>query len=120
MERIGGNKYVFKKMRRDFPQIADILEKLNKSVYKSRERRNKIAHQEGFSSKNLVVIKAMESDEGNFLSEVSKIMDPEEITTLVREEITSDFKPVVAAMQSLVSNLIDSLAPIYQEMTKNT
>ena len=120
MERIGGNKYVFEYMREQFPQNAIILEKLNKSVSKLRTRRNKVAHQEGFSSKNLVVIQAMEHDEGNFLSEVSKIMKPEKITALVREEISSNFKPVVVEMQNLVNELIDSFASIYLELTKNT
>lgn len=120
MERIGGNKYVIENIRKKFPETADILEKLNESVSKLRKRRNKIAHQEGFSSNNLVIIQTMEIDEGNFLSEVSQIMDPKKITALVREEIISDFKPVVAEMQSLVSDLIDSLAPIYQEVIKDT
>ena len=119
MERLGGNKYVFEHMRERFPKTAEILKKLNKSVSKLRARRNKIAHQEGFSSKNLIVIQAMESDEGNFLSEVSKIMAPEKITALVREETSNDFKPVVVEMQNLVSELIDSLAPIFLELTKD-
>ncbi|HCE4579465.1 TPA: hypothetical protein NGR93_004450 [Vibrio parahaemolyticus] len=120
MERIGGNKYVLEHMQKNCPQTAVVLQKLNESVSKLRTRRNKVAHQEGFSSKNLVVIQAMENDEGNFLSEVSKIMAPEKIRALVREEISSDFKPVVVEMKNLVSELIDSLAPIYQELTKDT
>ncbi|WP_318464086.1 Cthe_2314 family HEPN domain-containing protein [Photobacterium leiognathi] len=120
MERIGGNRYVYDHMLKNFPQTAAVLQKLNKSVSKLRTRRNKVAHQEGVSSQNLVVIQAMENDEENFLSEVSQIMDPEKIRTLVREEISSDFKPVVVEMKNLVSELIDSLAPIYQELTKDT
>ncbi|WP_196597917.1 Cthe_2314 family HEPN domain-containing protein, partial [Aliivibrio fischeri] len=120
MERLGGNRYILDHMHENFPQTAEILEKLNNSVSQLRTSRNKVAHQEGFSTKNLIVIQAMESKEGDFLSEVSKVMEPEDIITLVREEISSDFKPVVIEMQSLVSNLIDNLAPIYQQLGSNT
>lgn len=120
MERLGGNRYILDHMHENFPQTAEILEKLNNSVSQLRTSRNKVAHQEGFSTKNLIVIQAMESKEGDFLSEVSKVMEPEDIIALVREEISSDFKPVVIEMQSLVSNLIDNLAPIYQQLGTNT
>ncbi|MBC7007053.1 hypothetical protein BIZ38_01165 [Pseudoalteromonas sp. BZK2] len=120
MERLGGNKFVFEHMRENYPKTAEFLKKLNKSVSTLRAARNRIAHQEGFSSKNLIVIQVMESDEGNFVSEVSKIMAPEKITALVREEISSDFKPVVREMQNLVSKLIDSLAVYYLELIKDT
>lgn len=116
MEHSGGCKYVYKHMCENYPRTASILEKLNDSVSELRNARNKIAHQEGFSTKNLVVIQAMETDGGNFLSEVSKVMTPEKLRALVREEISSDFKPVIPKMESVVKDLIDSLSPVYKEV----
>ena len=119
MERAGGNRYVLDLLKKDYPQAAEIIKKLNDSVSQLRCSRNKVAHQEGYSNKNLIVIQAMEGPSDEFSSEIEKVMSMENIKKIVREDIASNFQPIVPVMNNLVTNLINSFAVIYKSIVKD-
>ncbi|CAM2848878.1 hypothetical protein PSAT104721_06990 [Pseudoalteromonas atlantica] len=119
MERAGGNRYVLDLLKKDYPQAAETIKKLNDSVSQLRCSRNKVAHQEGYSNKNLIVIQAMEGPSDEFSSEIEKVMSMENIKKIVREDIASNFQPIVPVMNNLVTNLINSFAVIYKSIVKD-
>jgi hypothetical protein len=118
MERMGGNRYVKENMNNNYPLSAEILTKLNNSVIELRASRNKVAHQEGYSNKNLIILQAIEGDSGSYSSEITKVMSIDSIKEMVREDITCNFKPILPIMHNLVSDLINSFASIYSSLVK--
>lgn len=102
------------------PLSAEILKKLNDSVAELRTPRNKVAHQEGFSSKNLLVIKALEGPSDSYSTEITKVMSLENIKAMVREEIACKLKPIIPIMNDLVSELINRFESVYSALATNT
>ena len=77
--------------------------------------RNKVAHQAGFSSKNLGILQAIENAgiESISVKEITDIMSYDKIKEVVSDESIKQYESVVLAIDKLVTDLIDSLSFAY-------
>jgi len=115
IERLGGNKKVCKKLT-DFSSVsADVLNQMSTAVGSLRDTRNKVAHQSGFSSKNIMVLQTIENAEIESIcvKEITDIMSYDEIQDIVISDAIEPFTEVISTMNGLVEELIDSLSFVY-------
>lgn len=121
IERIGGNRNVNKELKTFSPVSADILQKMEDAINHLRTPRNKVAHQAGFSSKNLSVLQTIENSEVEFIcvKQISDIMPYDEIKKLVIAESLEKFESVSLEMDGLVTELINSLSFVYSDLLKS-
>lgn len=121
IERIGGNRNVNKELKIFSPVSADILQKMEDAINHLRTPRNKVAHQAGFSSKNLSVLQTIENSEVEFIcvKQISDIMPYDEIKKLVIAESLEKFESVSLEMDGLVTELINSLSFVYSDLLKS-
>src|SRR5690606_31454515 len=61
IERRGGNGRVYKELKDFSPSSDDLLKNMEDAIDHLREPRNKVAHQAGFSSKNLCILQAIDN-----------------------------------------------------------
>ena len=122
IEKLGGNKKVYKKLTDFSPVSANILSKMNDAVGSLRDTRNKIAHQSGFSSNNIMVLQTIENAEVESVSvkEITDIMSHEEIKNIVISDAIEPFTKVVDTMNNLVKELIENLSFVYTGLLKIT
>jgi hypothetical protein len=115
IERLGGNKKVYKELTDFSAASAEILNKMSDAVGNLRETRNKVAHQSGYSSKNIMVLQTIENagKESVCVKNITDIMSYEEIKNIVIDDAITPFTEVVTTMDDLVKELIDSLSFVY-------
>ncbi|MFS1931979.1 Cthe_2314 family HEPN domain-containing protein [Vibrio splendidus] len=122
IEKLGGKGKVNKELKSFSPISADILQRMEDAIDHLRTPRNKVAHQAGFSSKNLCVLQTIENSELESISvkQITDIMSYDEIKGLVIAESVEKFKDISVEMDSLVKELIDSLSFVYSGLLKST
>jgi hypothetical protein len=122
IERLGGKSKVNYKLGSFSPESFNILKKMEDTINHLRGSRNKVAHQEGFSSKDLCVLQAIENAELESISvkQITDIMPYGEIKELVIDDSLEKFKKVLSEMDELVKELIDSLSFVYSGLLKST
>jgi len=115
IEKIGGNKKVYQKLTDFSPESAGILSRMSDAVGELKGARNKVAHQSGYSSKNIMVLQTIENAgaESICVKKVTDIMSYEEIKNIVIAESIESFAEVISTMDNLVKELIDSLSFVY-------
>lgn len=115
IEKLGGKRKVNKELVDFSPNSAEILKKMEDAIDHLRTPRNKVAHQAGFSSKNLCVLQTIENSESKSISmrKITEIMSYEKIKDLVIDESVDQFETVLPIMNGLVKNLIESLSFVY-------
>jgi hypothetical protein len=74
IEKLGGNKKVHKELSTFSPASYEVLNKMENAIDHLRAPRNKVAHQAGFSSKNLCILQAIENSKAESIS-IKKITD---------------------------------------------
>ncbi|OCH19261.1 Cthe_2314 family HEPN domain-containing protein [Aliivibrio logei] len=121
IEKLGGNKKVENQLKGFSPESAKILKKMNDEIDVLKKSRNKVAHQAGFSSKNLCVVQAIENSESEAQVEsITDIMSLEEIKDVVIKDSIYQFQKVSSAMDQLVTDLIESLSFVYNGLLERT
>jgi len=87
-----------------------------------REPRNKVAHQAGFSSKNLCVLQAIENSkfESVSIKQITDVMSYDDIKELVISDSLEKFQSAASALDSLVNELISNLSLVYSGLLKVT
>nr|WP_024593797.1 Cthe_2314 family HEPN domain-containing protein [Pseudoalteromonas sp. TB13] len=115
IERLGGNKKVYKKLTDFSAESAGILNKMSDAAEELRATRNKVAHQSGYSSKNITVLQTIEiaETESICVKEITDIMSYEEIKDIVIGDAIESFSEITLTMDLLVKELIDSLSFVY-------
>ncbi|NOI53484.1 hypothetical protein F0248_10380 [Vibrio crassostreae] len=115
IEKLGGNRKVNQKLSDFSPASAEILKKMESEIDHLRTPRNKVAHQAGFSNKNLCVLQTIENAESESISvrEITNIMTYDQIKDVVIEESIGQYESVLPVMDSLVKELIESLSFVY-------
>ncbi len=115
IERLGGNKKVHKQLSSFSPEAFSILKRMEDTITHLRVPRNKVAHQSGFSSKNLCILQTIESSavESISVKMITDIMSYDEIKDIVVANSLEQFKSVAIALDKLVAELIDSLSFVY-------
>ena len=122
IEKLGGNRKVNKELSTFSPVSAEILKKMENVIDHLRTPRNKVAHQAGFSSKNLCVLQTIENSKIESISvkQITDIMSYDELKELVISESVEQFKSIASEMDALVKELIDSLSFVYSGLLKST
>nr|WP_319537159.1 Cthe_2314 family HEPN domain-containing protein [uncultured Vibrio sp.] len=121
IEKNGGNRIVMKELKGFSPQSVSTLKKMDKVVGKLRKHRNKIAHQAGYSSKNLIALHIYETANDEFKSKFKEVMPFEELKEVVIDETENLLTPIVPKLHRLVDEFIDSLAFVFVDLVdKNT
>jgi hypothetical protein len=119
IEKLGGRNPVYKELNNFSPESAKILTQMNSEIKTLKQTRNKVAHQEGFSSKNLCIIQAIENSESvSQAKSITDIMPLEAIKDVVIEDSVEKFQTVSSAMDELVTELINSLSFVYSGLHK--
>jgi len=120
IEKLGGKRTVHKELKSFSPCSVEILNRMEGAIDHLRTSRNKVAHQAGFSSKNLSVLQTIENSESDFISvrQITEIMSYEKIKDVVIEESVDQFDAVIPIMDGLVKELIDSLSFVYDGLLK--
>lgn len=79
-----------------------------------------MSHQAGFSSKNLCVLQAIENSEVESMSmkEITDIIPYNKIKEIVSDESIVKYESVLTTIDELVTELIDSLSPMYNQILK--
>ena len=122
IEKQSGKGKVTKELKNFSPVSAGILKQMEDAIDHLRTPRNKVAHQAGFSSKNLCVLQTIESSEIESISvkQITDIMSYDEIKELVIAESVEQFKSISSEMDVLVKELIDSLSFVYSGLLQST
>lgn len=121
IEKLGGNKDIYEELKDFSPESARILSKMNSKISDFKKIRNKVAHQAGFSNKNLAVIKVIENAESPSQVEcMTDIMSLDVLKEIVIDDSLELFREVASVMDLLVSELIDSLAFVYSTLLERT
>jgi hypothetical protein len=120
IEKLGGKHKVHNELRSFSPDSVEILKRMEDAIDHLRTPRNRVAHQAGFSSKNLSVLQAIENSESESISarEITDIMSYEQIKDVVIGESVDQFEPVLPIMDGLVKKLIESLSFVYDGLLK--
>lgn len=121
IEKLGGKKDIYKKVKAFSPDSAKILTNMDLTISALKKTRNKVAHQAGFSNKNLGVIQVIENAESaSQVESLTDIMPLDAIKDIVIEDSVVQFQEVSSAMDRLVTELIDSLAYVYSTLLERT
>lgn len=122
IERIGGNGKINKELEVFSPVSADILKMMENAINHLQSPRNKVAHQAGFSSKNLCVLQTIENSEIEAISirQITDVMSFDEIKELAISDSLVQFQSVASVLNGLVTELIDSLSFVYCNLLKST
>lgn len=121
IERIGGNQKIYKKLLSISPDSATILENMRDTIKNLQAPRNKVAHQAGFSNKNLCVLQAIENAgiESISVKEITNQMSYDNIKEVVSDESIEQYETVLFAVDKLVTDLINSLSFLYTGLLQN-
>jgi hypothetical protein len=122
IEKMGGNGKVSKNLVNFSPTSATILKTMEDTIDHLRVSRNKVAHQAGFSNKNLCVLQTIENAELESISvkEITDIMSYDEIKEVVIDESIEQYENVLPVIDNLVKELIDSLSSVYSGLLQST
>ncbi|CDT62433.1 hypothetical protein VCR15J2_470038 [Vibrio coralliirubri] len=115
IEDFHGKKEISKKLKEFSPKAARILKKMNNQIRHLKIKRNKVAHQSGYSNKNLCVVELIEESKEEF-EHLTSILSLNELKEIVISNSVTDFEQVTASMHDLVDELIGSLAFFYQKL----
>ena len=114
IEKLAGKKDVYKKLKDFSPESAKILTVMDSKIGELKKQRNEVAHQAGFSSKNLGVIQAIENAKSaSQMQSITDIMPLDNIKDIVIDDSVEKFQEVSTSMNELVTELIDSLFFVY-------
>lgn len=122
IERLGGHKKVYKELTTFSPASSEILKKMEDTedtIGHLRKPRNQVAHQAGFSSKNLCILQTIENSkiESISIKQITDIMSYDEIKELVIADSLEKFKSTSSVLDGLVTELINSLSFAYSNLT---
>lgn len=122
IERLGGNDKVYKEIAVFSPASSKILKNMEDAINHLREPRNKVAHQAGFSSKNLCILQAIENSkiEPTSIKKITDILPYEKIKELVIADSLDKFQNTSSNLNNLVTELINSLSFVYNDLFKNS
>lgn len=120
IERLGGNKIIHKELSDFSPESFAILKRMEDSISHLRMSRNKVAHQAGFSNKNLCVLQAIENStsESILINEITDISSYDEIKDVVIADSIEQLQGTSLALDALVEELINSLSFVYAGLLK--
>lgn len=120
IEKLGGKRTVHKELQRFSPCSVKILKRMEEAIDHLRTPRNRVAHQSGFSSKNLSILQTIENSESDSISvrQMTEIMSYEKIKDVVIGESVDQFESVIPVMDGLVKELIESLSFVYDGLMK--
>ena len=115
IEKQGSNEKIYKKLLSISQASATILKDMKDTIKDLRTPRNKVAHQAGFSSKNLCVLQAIENAgiESISVKEITDIMSYDKIKEVVSDESIEQYESVLLVIDKLVTDLINSLSFVY-------
>lgn len=115
IEKLGGKRSVNKELQSFSPCSVKILKRMEGAIDHLRTSRNRVAHQSGFSSKNLSVLQTIENSESESISvrQITEIMSYEKIKDVVIGESVDQFEAVIPIMDGLVKEIIESLSFVY-------
>ncbi|WP_296237311.1 Cthe_2314 family HEPN domain-containing protein [Psychrobacter sp. UBA5136] len=121
IEKQGSNEKIYKKLLGISQASATILENMRDTIKDLRTPRNKVAHQAGFSSKNLCVLQAIENAgiESISVKEITDIMSYDKIKEVVSHESIEQYESVLLAIDKLVTDLINSLPFLYTDLLQS-
>lgn len=122
IERLGGHREVYKELTTFSPASSEILKKMEDTIDHLRKPRNQVAHQAGFSSKNLCILQTIENSkiESISIKQITDIMSYDEIKELVIADSLEKFKSTSSVLDGLVTELINSLSFVYFGLLKDT
>jgi hypothetical protein len=122
IEKLGGNKKVHKELSTFSPASYEVLNKMENAIDHLRAPRNKVAHQAGFSSKNLCILQAIENSKAESISikKITDIMSYDEIKEIVIADSLEKFQSASSVLDGLVTELINSLSFVYSGLLKGT
>ncbi|SMN17620.1 hypothetical protein CRYPA_1031 [uncultured Candidatus Thioglobus sp.] len=112
IEKMGGNGKVSEELVHFSPPSDTILKTMEDTIDHLRIPRNKVAHQAGFSSKNLCVLQTIENAKSESISvkQITDIMSYDEIKEVVIDESIEQYEKILPVIDNLVKELIDSLS----------
>ncbi len=121
IEKLGGKKLVHNKISEFSPESFSILKRMEDTISHLKGHRNKVAHQSGYSNKNLCILQAIENSDPTStpIREITEIISYESIKNLVITDSTREFQKITSTLDSLVTQLIDSLSFVYSGLLKN-
>lgn len=121
IEKQGSNEKIYKKLLGISQASATILEDMRDTIKDLRTPRNKVAHQAGFSSKNLCVLQAIENAgiESISVKEITDIMSYDKIKEVVSDESIEQYESILLVIDKLVTDLINSLPFLYADLLQS-
>ena len=121
IEKQGSNEKIYKKLLSISQASATILKDMKDTIKDLRTPRNKVAHQAGFSSKNLCVLQAIENAgiESISVKEITDIMSYDKIKEVVSDESIEQYESVLLVIDKLVTDLINSLPFRYTDLLQS-
>lgn len=120
IERLGGNNLIHKRLSSFSPEAFSILKRMEDTIAVLRTPRNKVAHQAGFSSKNLAILQTIENSiaESIPVNMITDIVSYDELKDFVIMDSLEQFKAVALSLDELVTELINSLSFVYSGLLK--
>ncbi|HCG8860267.1 hypothetical protein HYO47_23340 [Vibrio parahaemolyticus] len=116
IERLGGNRKVVKELADVSPHALQILKNLEKEIEPLRLLRNQVAHNNGYSNKNLIAVRFIEGSEDDLKRKFSEIMSIEALKEIVIDDSVTLFEPMLSKTSELVTSLLNELAEVYTRL----
>jgi hypothetical protein len=121
IEKLGGNKLIMKELKNFSPSSAEIICKMDETISSLKKERNIVAHQNGFHSKNLSVIEAIENAElASHVEQITDIVPLEKIKDILIDDSVGKFKEITNIIDKLVCELINSFSFAYKGLLECT
>jgi len=120
IERMNGNSQVKKELSKYSENSLRLLRKMDAVIGQLKRRRNEIAHQEGYSSKNLIALQVYEAADGDSFRELDSVMSICQLKSLIVQETMGELEPMVSKLELLVNDFIDSLAFLYLDLVQSS
>ena len=119
IENNGGNREVLRELKTISPNGVKILGDLEKAIKPLRPLRNQVAHNNGYTNKNLLAVSMIGNSTDDIKEKFTEIMSIESLKEIVINDSISLLEPILPIVNGLVTDLINELAKVYIKLIES-
>lgn len=117
IESIRGNSEILKELKQYSEGAVQAIKAVDKVVKPLRKLRNQVAHEAGYSNRNLNCLSMIVNiEEPSLLKQFEDVMSVEQLKAVIIRDTLDLLKPTIERMSVNVELLIESLSQIYQDV----
>ncbi|KZN45842.1 Cthe_2314 family HEPN domain-containing protein [Pseudoalteromonas luteoviolacea] len=121
IEAWDGKKLITSKLKLESADSLKVLNKMNRQIDALKKTRNKVAHQAGYSNKNLCAVEFIENSESpEIYEELTRHLSLQELKEIIISDVLPNFESVAKLLHELVEELIGCLSFVYHDLLART